>query len=511
MKQYSRDTIEAFASLFRGRTDAHGQVNECVYEPVTLEHYEKHLKGETNLGIYLVLDDSTCHFAAIDLDEKDFNKAKAIRDELINNSIPAYITQSKSKGFHIYCFALERFKAVEIRRVLQHVLSRLNIKAEVFPKQDYHQPDDADGARHPGSYINLPCFGYTRPFLSGDLKEVPLEVALERIKFVPQEVVDRVLKIMPADERIEEGLEPNATPKGAAKLPCFAKMLAGVKEGFRHIASFRLAVMLYRQGMDQQLARATLLKWDKERNQPPLGEKHINRNITDAYTGKYSLGCPDIEVGGYCFGSCAIYQKRWHEHDRRTEARPADAITIKSIKVVGTGPPSYECTLDRGKITLTTAELMQQSIYKKKIMETFGVIPNIGMKQVEWELYLNDLLAKSDYQKVRAEDKATEEARLMEQVYSFFDMTKLAEEGNVEEAKTHVFQKDERFYFDAKMLEAFLGAKFRLTMPRADLYRLIMRNGGQAGTVRWGKKTFHRWSLPVPHEEENMGEEGGRE
>jgi len=200
MKEYTRDTIEAFASLFRGRTDAHGQVNECIYEPVTLKHYEKHLYGEVNLGIYFVLDDSTCHFAAIDLDEKDFNKAKAIRDELIKNSIPAYITASKSKGFHIYCFAFERFETVEIRRVLQHTLIKLNIKAEVFPKQDYHQPNDPDGTKHPGSYINLPCFGYTRPFLSGDMREVKLEVAIERIKFVPQEAIDRVLRVLPKEK-----------------------------------------------------------------------------------------------------------------------------------------------------------------------------------------------------------------------------------------------------------------------------------------------------------------------
>ncbi len=200
MKEATKDTIEAFASLFRGRTDAHGQVNECIYEPVTLTHYEKHLRGEVNLGVYFLLDDSTCHFAAIDLDEKNFNKAKAIRDELVKNSIPAYITESKSKGFHIYCFAFERLKAVEIRRVLQHILNKLSIKAEVFPKQDYHQPDGTDGTRHPGSYINLPCFGYTRPFLSGDLKEVPLEVALERIKFVPQEAIARVLKTLPKEK-----------------------------------------------------------------------------------------------------------------------------------------------------------------------------------------------------------------------------------------------------------------------------------------------------------------------
>jgi P4 family phage/plasmid primase-like protien len=200
MIEVDRDTIEAFAALFQGRSDAHGYVNECIYEPVTITHYEKHLKGEINLGVYFVLDDSTCSFATIDLDEKDFNKAKAIRDDLVKCFIPAYIAESKSRGFHIYCFAFERFKAVEIRQVLHHILKKLNIKAEIFPKQDYHQPDDPDGTRHPGSYINLPCFGHTRPFLSGDRKEVLLKVVLERIKFVPQESIDRLLRALPKEK-----------------------------------------------------------------------------------------------------------------------------------------------------------------------------------------------------------------------------------------------------------------------------------------------------------------------
>jgi len=84
--------------------------------------------------------------------------------------------------------------------VLRYILNKLSIKAEVFPKQDHHQPDDSDGTKHPGSYINLPCFGYTRPFLSGDMKEVPLNVVLERIKFVPQEAIERILRTLPKEK-----------------------------------------------------------------------------------------------------------------------------------------------------------------------------------------------------------------------------------------------------------------------------------------------------------------------
>jgi P4 family phage/plasmid primase-like protien len=206
------DTIETFASLFHGRTDAWGSISaprgRCNREPVTLEHYERHLRGEVSLGIYPLLDDGTCNFFAIDLDKKDFNLARMIRDELTKNNIPAYIAESKSKGYHIYGFAFEDFVAKEIRRVVYHILDKLNINigpgsAEIFPKQDCLIPTPNDP--HPvGNYINLPCFGNTRPFLSGDMREVPLKIALERIKFVPQESIDRILRTLP-EGKIKEG------------------------------------------------------------------------------------------------------------------------------------------------------------------------------------------------------------------------------------------------------------------------------------------------------------------
>ncbi len=302
MKELTRDTIEAFASLFRGRTDAHGQVNECIYEPVTLTHYEKHLRGEVNLGVYFLLDDSTCHFAAIDLDEKNFDKAKAIRDELVKNSIPAYITESKSKGFHIYCFAFERFKAVEIRRVLRHILSKLNIKAEVFPKQDSHQPDDPDGTRHPGSYINLPCFGYTRSFLSGDLKEVPLEVALERIKFVPQEAIDRVLQALPKEKPL---MPKKVVGRRKKHPPCLEIISQGVDEQQRDAAALALARHYLLQFYEPDEVLWLLQEWDT-RNRPPTCEKVLLENAVRSAEKNRGLSCSLIKdkptISSFCIG-----------------------------------------------------------------------------------------------------------------------------------------------------------------------------------------------------------------
>ncbi|GAJ14145.1 unnamed protein product [marine sediment metagenome] len=68
MKQVSKELAEAFQSLYRGRTDVWGSVEGlCNKEAVTPEHYIRHLLGDTSLGIYPLLNDGTCHWAAIDI------------------------------------------------------------------------------------------------------------------------------------------------------------------------------------------------------------------------------------------------------------------------------------------------------------------------------------------------------------------------------------------------------------------------------------------------------------
>ncbi len=497
MIEVDRDTLEAFASLFRGRTDSHGRIEVCIYELVTLEHYEKHLKGEVNLGIYFVLDDSTCHFAAIDLDEKDFNKAKAIRNALAKSSIPAYIAESKSKGFHIYCFAFERFKAIEIRSVLHHLLKKLNIKAEVFPKQDYHQPDDPNGTKHPGSYINLPCFGHTRPFLTGDLKEVSLEVALERIKFVPQESIDRLLKTIPAEELPQEEPARKRSTKQTAKLPCFEKMMAGVSEGCRDEVAFRLAVHLHRQGMPPQLTEATLLQWDAKYNKPAMGSTLIRQKIKQAYTGKYGLGCLNDLIQPFCEQDCPIYRKRHTEIDKRKVVGGKE-VEIMGLSRLGTHPASFGLTIDGSKLTLGPSELLSLKQVKAKAIETLSYVPFPGMKASEWEILINSLLA--EVKQEAAPEDASAQARYVECVYDWLETAPGAEREEDVEAGRPV-KKEDSYFFRMKDAVSYLAKHHRLSVEPSELYRVVKEAGGGTKTVRLGK-LFKLWSLPVRKEEE---------
>ncbi len=83
-----REDLRLFRELFRGRTDVWGGVEGVsIKEPVTEEHYRLHLDGKRSLGIYPLLDNGYVHFFAIDLDEKNWDKAVQIRQELANLGI----------------------------------------------------------------------------------------------------------------------------------------------------------------------------------------------------------------------------------------------------------------------------------------------------------------------------------------------------------------------------------------------------------------------------------------
>lgn len=314
------EIAEAFQSLFRGRTDVWGGIEGIAHkEPVTPKHYERHLKGEISLGIYPLLDDGTCRWAAIDIDVKDFNKAKAVRDALFSGNIPTYIAASKSKGYHCYCFALEVFNASEIRSVLRYVLKELGIKAEIFPKQD-----KVTEVTPFGNYINLPCCGITRPFLTTDLKEVPIKIAIDKIKYVPQEAIERILRGIPK--------EPPPKEKPARKEfrkhpPCIEAILLGVSEPGRDEAAFALA----RYYLDQQYSPDDVLGllklWDT-RNKPPLGdERLLEVKVRSAEKG-YHFGCKSIVdnamLSQYCVGE---EECEWLKELREVKGTTIDGIT----------------------------------------------------------------------------------------------------------------------------------------------------------------------------------------
>lgn len=338
-------SIEFFQHLFRGRRDAWGSIKGgCNKEKVTDKHFQLHLEGKQSLGIYILLDNGTCHFAAIDLDIKDFNKAKSIRQELINAGLYAYIAESKSKGYHIFLFFEEPVKASEIRRVLGYALTKLGIIAEIFPKQS-----QLDEAVPFGNYINLPCFGAGRPFITTDLKEVPVPTLPKKIKLNTGEPLVRLLKIIPEEKPIVPRVITTATPGPRSKKrppPCIGRITQGVKAGVRDEAAFAYARHLLDQEYIPEEVLGALLVWD-ERNKPPLNDEHLLETKVKSAEKGYAFGCTSIisnpALADFCVGEARCEWKRTTYRDRLKKG------LIKELSFLETEGSLYEQIIQNGK------------------------------------------------------------------------------------------------------------------------------------------------------------------
>lgn len=291
------EIVKGFQRLFRGRADAWGSVKgKCNKEQVTEQHYLDHLEGKTSLGIYPLLDDGTCYFCAVDLDEKDWQKALLIRGEFFKHNLTAYISFSKSKGYHIWVFAgIEPFLASDIRQVCQRVLEDLKIVAEVFPKQE-----KLDDITPLGNYINLPAFGaltnkQSRMFATKQMALMPIDEAIKKIVPMTSANVETALKNIPV---MVPKLIPKTTAKGKKRKskqpPCIEAIMAGMQAGARDEAAFALARHYLDQQYTEQEVLGLLLAWDKK-NSPPLNDiKLLETKVKSAAKG-YHFGCSSIQ------------------------------------------------------------------------------------------------------------------------------------------------------------------------------------------------------------------------
>ena len=386
----SQDALEAFASLFKGRTDARGTMDGgCLKEPVTIQSYQRHLQGDESLGVYPLLDNGTCWFAAVDLDEKDFKKALSIRQELYNAGIPAYISASRKKGYHIYMFSFSPdgpFVAKDIRKILSSVLSHLDIKAEIFPKQDVTSETIPFG-----NYINLPGFGFVRQFLDTEQHQIPTADAMTKIKGSPAESVARAVRVMP-DVKEVTVKPPTGTPRGRPRKkgapPCIEAILKGVSAGARDEAAFALARHYFDHEYLPEEVLGLLTVWDT-RNKPPIGDiKELEAKVNSAKKG-YAFGCGSIinnaNLESVCVGQdkCKYFQKTEEERKKKGLLKELtffedDAHLYEQIQKKG-GEPTFCCyEKESGQIT-----------YLPQIdLEKFSVVPYRGKAVDEGVLIL---------------------------------------------------------------------------------------------------------------------------
>jgi hypothetical protein len=306
-------TVHQFASLFSGRTDAYGTgQGRWIKEAVTEGLYRVHLAGGGHgLGIAPLLDDGTVRFAAIDLDEPDFDAAEEMKDYLPGT---AFIERSRSGNAHVWVFFNAPIEAWIPRGILKEaILAAGKQHVEIFPKQDRLLPGML------GNYINLPFHGDSRPILRRGpnieglypayLDEF-VDVAMDSLND-PAEWSKRAkwLCIGPPEQRTGERSEFG---KQEQLHMCAEYMIANcienpVVEGHRAVVFFALAKQLLNCVLFDEAETLRIMRSVNEESPDPVPDSELHRIIANVMRGQFtSTGCDDPMFAPYAHPDCKI-------------------------------------------------------------------------------------------------------------------------------------------------------------------------------------------------------------
>lgn len=320
MVHSSQEEIELFLKLFDGRRDVYG-VNkgtvernakgvwgEVFWETLVLRHLEG--QRTADLGVYLMRDDDTVMFAAIDIDEPDFALAQEVAETMPTEH--AWIERSRSGNHHVFVFFDEPLEAYYARAVLRGVILACGRPdLEIFPKQD--------GLREGmiGNYISAPWHGLERPTIIaiGDSDDGAAwgrsdwlhEAHLHRTSAEAWRRRGRALGGHKRAEVRDSGFGERNSLHVCADYILKHRDDNPVAEGHRATVLFNVAKMFANCNKYSEDETRTIVQAINDAGTAPIPEREVSRFVKNAYEGGFtSTGCDDPLMMPYVSPECKI-------------------------------------------------------------------------------------------------------------------------------------------------------------------------------------------------------------
>lgn len=381
-----------FALLFRGLERAHGIYEllqrksigkkvqgkaRTVRFPVTDELWEGHFTGAQGLGIVPINDAAQSWFGAIDVDRYDL-KLNEVEAACAKLGLPLLPTRTKSGGVHLYMFAREALPATLVKQKLEEWAVALGYGgAEVFPKQSELLND-----KDVGNWINMPYFnaasGLTDRY--GVLKGKRLEIdefcdRAEELRVTAGQLAS--IELAPSEDFIEGP-------------PCLQSLsIKGFGEGSRNHGLFAVGVYLKKRYPDDW--KAHIDGYNSRYFKPPLGEAEI-KDIKKSLTRKdYSYRCNEQPCKAFCNQNVC----RTREFGVGKGLGDWGIVIDSDVQMVKTDPPYWILSVNTIRMQFFAEELMRQSAFQKKCMETLRVWPGT-LTLDKWRGVVNKVLTDAE-------------------------------------------------------------------------------------------------------------------
>ena len=383
-----------------GASDARGKVSGKVFTertPLTEEHWRRHLEGkDAGLGIIPLNDDnSTVHFAAIDVDVYPLDHAALEKDV---EKLPLTITKSKSGGAHLWLFGKEPLDAALVIQKMHEWAAALGFgSAEVFPKQSSRAADD-----DVGNWINLPYFGDTRKCVYQG-KEVPLDkfLVLAAKRSITQKQLDKI-RIIKEDAEFADGA------------PCLQVIAAaGIQEGRRNSTLINIGVYLKLKYPDDW--QSELRKYNSEHIEPAIPEHELKDMIKSLERREYNYQCNNDVLKPHCNRKLCV-KRPFGVAQGDDELN----IVISGLTKYTTNPPRWFVNVDEVRVELSdTSDLLGQGRFERFCVESVHkVLTPVSPRK--WREVIQEQLNKVEV--VEAPLEASPEGQFYEYLRRYIDI-----------------------------------------------------------------------------------------
>ena len=488
---------EHFIRIFQGNSRAHGQFiikqqkgakatgqAKTIAEPVTLDLWEQHLKGEIGIGIVPIMENSTCSWGAVDIDVYDGLDLEELSAKIPS---PLVLCRSKSGGAHIYLFTQIPVSAPLMRKKLAMVARAVgHPNAEIFPKQDILNPGDI------GNWINMPYFNHEKTTRYCIKFGVVLTIE-EFINFIGESAIGQQELVAFQMDSITEA---DTDPEFKDAPPCLQYLTThGFPTGTRNSALFSMGVFARKKFVNG---------WEEKvfsyntRFMGPGTYSEVSGIIRSLKSKSYQYKCKDQPLLSVCQKeecSKCTYGIQLSEGDEKS-TRPC--VLDQVLKVTCYNPPKgskdepyWVFEFEAGELDITLGMLRKQHLFLDEYFRVFKRLM-LPLKDKRWADKVNELMATAE-ERESAPD-AGPEGQLWAHLEEYCT-SKAKAKAKDELIIGKPWQNDGRTYFISKDLLKYLNQQRFNTLTGKEIWAILRRNGAKHHDFHLKGKHITCWSI----------------
>ena len=502
-----------FMSLFRGNDRSYGRWDPATGRVITIEgayrvdEFEAHLTGSgAGVGVVPILDDGTCYFGVIDIDnhgsDQDVDFVKLVANIKLH-SLPLIVCRSKSGGAHCYLLGAERMPAARVREVLTRWANKIgayematNRIVDIFPKQDRLDMDD-QGNRALGNWINLPY--YDRE----NTKRYGVDQSGEL-------TLDLFVTLAESSKTTVNGLERLRSGDHSEAPPCVQRMLAeGIPEGHRNMALHTIG--LYFKKKNPDTFRDAIYDANSNNMMNPLPHIEVRKVVGSLSKRDYRYKCGEEPMHSMCDRGVCVKRQFGITKNEMEELNSEDNLPEFSALIqYTTQPVRWSFTVDGSKIdNVSTEDLYNYRRVQILIAENMRrVAPPISIKR--WTNILSGLMATCSIEE--APEDASVSGIIAAKLREFINRVDLSErEPDPAERNGLLMGMPVLTVMNEQRSILFRGSDFVAYLKRTRSEELkgpnlwfVLKNDLNLKDVRVraGKSITRAWVIPVSEEDE---------